>query len=328
MIRAAALGLEGRSRDNGSMLTEPGPRPPFTPRYWFGWLAVALIWLLGKCPQCLGLALSRPLAALLRLAMKRRSQIARRNIQRCFPDMLESQREALLRDSFRSLSRAVFEIAWSWSAPDRRIARMGHVEGMEHVEDAHSRGHGVLIVTAHISCLEIGGRLLAAELKHPVSGIYRPLSSPVLEWYQNRGRLSYGDGMISKRDMRSTIRWLRQGRLVWYAPDQDFGPDQSVFAPFFGIETASLLATHRLAKMTSCAVIPMFPVYDVKNRHYTVHILPALAEFPGEDAVADLSRLNAIMESHIRSAPEQYWWIHRRFKTRPEGEEPFYSDLV
>jgi KDO2-lipid IV(A) lauroyltransferase len=131
--------------------------------------------------------------------------------------------------------------------------------------------------------------------------------------------------MISKREMRGAIRLLRDGGLVWYAPDQDFGRDQSVFAPFFGIQTATLLATHRLAQLTGCAVVPMFPVYDEMTRRYTIHFLPALEFFPGTDAVPDLARVNAIMEVQIRAAPAQYWWIHRRFKTRPDGEAPFYA---
>ena len=131
--------------------------------------------------------------------------------------------------------------------------------------------------------------------------------------------------MISKREMRAAIRLLRNGGLVWYAPDQDFGREQSVFVPFFGIQTATLLATHRLPLMTGCAVVPMFPVYDETTRRYTIRFLPALEWFPGPDAAADLARVNAVMEAHIRSAPQQYWWIHRRFKTRPDGEAGFYS---
>ncbi len=200
---------------------------------------------------------------------------------------------------------------------------MGHVEGLEHIEAARQSGRGVLLVTAHITCLEIGARLLAMHL--PLAAIYRPLRNPVLEWYQNRSRLGYGKAVISKREMRGSIRFLRQGGLIWYAPDQDFGRDQSVFAPFFGIQTATLLATYRLAQLTGCAVVPMFPVYDEPKRHYVVRIQPALTSFPGADARLDLARLNAIMEAQIRSAPEQYWWIHRRFKTRPEGEAAFYD---
>lgn len=281
------------------------------------------MWLLGKMPQRAGLLLSVPLAGMMRHGMKRRRRIAQRNIERCFPQNTRAENEAILKGCFRSLARAIFEIAWSWSASAARMRRMGHVEGMENLQAAAAGGRGVLMVTGHISCLEIGGRILAMAL--PVAGIYRPLKSAVLEWYQNRSRLSYGEAMISKRDMRSAIRRLKKGGMVWYAPDQDFGPGQSVFAPFFGIQTATLLATHRLPALTGCAVVPMFPYYDARRRHYTVRILPALEGFPGPDAAADLARVNAAMETHIRGAPEQYWWIHRRFKSRPDGEAPFYS---
>jgi KDO2-lipid IV(A) lauroyltransferase len=317
------LGLERISKDNSQMLTEAGPRPPLTPKYWPGWLLVCFVWLLGRTPVRLGLMLTVPLGALMHKVMKSRRRIAQRNVQRCFPDASDSEHEAMVRGCFRSLARALFETAWTWTSSERRMRRMGHVEGLEQVEEVLSKGRGVLIVTAHISCLEIGARLLAMELE--VAGIYRPLRSPVLEWYQNRSRLSYGAAMISKREIRSAIRLLRKGGAVWYAPDQDFGREQSVFTPFFGIPTATLLATHRMAKMTGCAVLPMFPVYDEKTRHYTVRILPVIESFPGTDISADLGRINQIMEAHIRTNPEQYWWIHRRFKTRPEGEPPFYQ---
>ncbi len=306
--------------------TDP-PRPRCTLRNLPTWLAVGLLWLLGKTPQWLALALAVPLASLMRMLMKGRRAIARRNIERCFPVMQKSERERLLLDSFRALARAVFEIAWAWSASDERMRRICRSEGLEHVDAARAGGRGVLLVTAHVSCLEIGARLMALSLgrDRPASGIYRPLRNPVLEWYQNRGRRLFAASMISKREMRHAIRLLRNGGLVWYAPDQDFGRELSVFAPLFGIQTATLLATHRLPQITGCAVVPMFPVYDEAARRYTIRFLPALESFPGPDATADLTRVNAIMEQHIRSAPQQYWWIHRRFKTRPDGEEGFYA---
>jgi len=311
------------SKDNKVMLTHSGIRPPFTPIYWSGWLAVAVVWVLGKMPRFICLSATAPLAVLIRRLMTRRRRIAERNIERCFPELSAAERDAVLKGCFRSLARAVFETAWSWSAPARRIRRMGHVEGLAHVEAARRSGRGVLFVTAHLSCMEIGARLLANEL--PLAAIYRPLRNPVLEWYQNRSRLGYGKAVISKRDMRSAIRLLRQGALIWYAPDQDFGPGQSIFAPFFGIQTATLEATRRLAQLTGCAVVPMFPVYDERQRKYVVNIQPALDSFPGQYAGEDLARVNAVMESHIREVPEQYWWIHRRFKSRPQGEGPFYD---
>ena len=302
------------------------PRPPCTLRNLPAWLVVGLLWLLGKAPQWLALALTVPLAALMRTAMRRRCKIARRNIERCFPALTEAEKVSLVRYSFRALARAVFEIAWAWSASDDCMRRMSRVEGLDNLLAARAGGRGVLLITAHLSCLEIGARMMVLGLDPgtPVSGIYRPLRNPVLEWYQNRGR-RYGASMISKRDMRAAIRLLSSGGLVWYAPDQDFGRKQSEFAPFFGIQTATLLATRRLPLMTGCAVVPMFPVYDETARRYAIRFLPALESFPGPDATADLARVNAIMEQQIRSAPQQYWWIHRRFKTRPEGEESFYA---
>jgi KDO2-lipid IV(A) lauroyltransferase len=131
--------------------------------------------------------------------------------------------------------------------------------------------------------------------------------------------------MISKRDMRTAIRYLRGGGVLWYAPDQDFGPKQSEFVPFFGIPAATLAATVRLVELTGCRVIPMFPRYDARSGQYVVTFRPPLDDFPSGDIVKDLARINAMLEEQVRAAPEQYWWIHRRFKTRPDGEPPFYD---
>lgn len=300
-------------------------KPPLTPRYWAGWLGVGLIWLTGKLPQWLCLGLSAPLAWLMQKLMRRRRTIAVRNVERCFPELDAGQRKLIVDDCFRSLARAVFEIAWSWSASRRYILKISNVEGLDNLLEARKQGRGVLLISAHIACLEIGGRAFAQSFPD-AKGMYRPLKSPVLEWYQAQARAKYpAAGMISKRDMRSAIRYLRRGGVMWYAPDQDFGADQSVFVPFFGIQTATLLATYRLIRMTGCAVVPMFPSYDPATRRYTVSLLPPLESIPGDDPRHDLAKLNKIMEDQIRRAPGQYWWVHRRFKTRPEGEPPFYD---
>ena len=254
---------------------------------------------------------------------KRRRHIAQRNLERCFPEWTPEKRDGVLRETFKSTARMLAETCWCWSGPESRYRRMGTIHGIEHLEDAEEQGNGVLLVTGHSTSLEIGGRILATRALY--SAVYRPLKSPVVEWYQTRGRLTYTDGMISKRNARQAVKTLKNGGVLWYAPDQDFGPEQSVFAPFFGIQTATLLATHRLPSMTGCAVVPMYPVYNWSDQRYEVHILPALEDYPSDDPQADLARVNAIFEKQVRKAPEQYWWIHRRFKTRPEGESPFYD---
>lgn len=306
------------------MRAEPIPRPPLTPKYWAGWLGIGLFWLIGKLPQRVCLGLSVPLAWLMKRLMRRRHAIAVRNVERCFPECDAGQQQAIVDDCFRSLARAVFETAWSWSASRRQILKISAVEGLDRLLESRAHGRGVLLITAHISCLEIGARIFMQNFPD-VKGIYRPLRSPVLEWYQLQARAKYSQGMISKRDMRSAIRYLREGGVLWYAPDQDFGADQSVFVPFFGIQTATLLATHRLIRMTGCAVVPMFPSYDPATRRYTVNLLPPIEDLPGDDPVPYLEKLNTLIEEQIRCAPGQYWWVHRRFKTRPEGDLPFYN---
>ncbi|MDX1555362.1 MAG: LpxL/LpxP family Kdo(2)-lipid IV(A) lauroyl/palmitoleoyl acyltransferase [Xanthomonadales bacterium] len=305
------------------MITDAGKRPSLAPRNWGGWMLVGVLWLLGKTPVRLGLWLSRPIGFFLRHLVARRRAVAQRNIERCFPDRSPGEVEALVRENFRALARSLFETAWCWSMSRRRFQKHTRVIGREHLLDAEESGRGVLLVTAHITCLEVGARL-ACEAA-PVVGVYRPFNNPVFEWYQLTRRFRYAQGMISKRDIRSAIRHIRQGGIVWYAPDQDFGPSQSIFVPFFGIPTATLEATHKLVALTDCSVVLMFPRFDAEEGRYVLRIQPPLEDFPSGDAEADLTRLNAEMEAHVRQAPEQYWWIHRRFKTRPPGEAPFYD---
>jgi len=297
--------------------------PPIGPRHWLSWLAVGILWLLGKLPVWLGRLLISPLAPLTYHLMASRRKIAQQNIEACFPELGADEREKILKGGFRRLARMLIETTWCWSGPLPRLAKMSRMEGLENLHDAEELGQGVLLLTFHTTCLELGGYILASAAR--VSGVYRPLKNPVIEWYQNRGRLRLIEKLIIKNDTRGMIRLLRNGGVLWYAPDQDFGHEQSEFAPFFGIQTATLLATLRLPALTGCAVVPMFPRYDQDSGTYILTILPALEDFPTGDNVADLTRVNAIMEEQVRKVPEQYWWIHRRFKTRPPGEPPFYD---
>jgi KDO2-lipid IV(A) lauroyltransferase len=306
-------------------MTNPSPpRPSFAPSHWPGWAAVGLMWLVGKLPWRVGFALSVPLGALVLRLGARRRRIAERNLARCFPEWSDAQRTAMLRRHFRALARMLFETCWAWSAGERRFRRAVRTEGAEHLDAARAGGKGIMLITAHVTCLEMGGRItcISAPETHPV---YRPLRSPVLEWYQNRSREAYSAPAISNRDTRGVLRALRRNEAIWYAPDQDFGPERSVFAPFFGIETATLEATVRLVQLSGCAVVPMYPEFDDRAGTWTLRFDAPLDGFPSGDTRADLARVNWIFEDKIRRLPEQYWWIHRRFKTRPEGEPPFYD---
>jgi KDO2-lipid IV(A) lauroyltransferase len=298
-------------------------RPSFAPRHWGGWLQAGLLWCLGQLPRRLGLLLVRPLGPLMRVALGSRRRIAERNLEACLPELDADTRERILRESFDSLARMVVETAWCWAGRPATLDKLVDLIGFEHLEAARQEGRGLLIVTAHVTCLEMGARALGERWEG--FGLYRPLGSPVMEWYQNRGRSRYAQGMLSKRDLRGAVRLLRRGGALWYAPDQDFGPQESVFAPFFGIQTATLLATHRLPSLTGCQVVVMMPRYERDRDRYVVEVTPPLKDFPTDDPVADLTRINAVLEAQVRKAPDQYWWVHRRFKTRPEGEPDFYG---
>ena len=299
-------------------------RPPVSPRYWLSWLAVGVMWLIGKMPRRIGLWLTAPIGWLAFLLATRRRRIAQRNIERCFPDLSENQHEAMLRAHFRSLARMLFEVCWCWSGSGSRVLGWARHEGLEHFEAALNDERGMMLITCHVTCLEMGGRI-AGSIAPGAMGVYRPLKNPVIEWYQNRSRKRYVAGSISKHETRKTVRFLRDGGALWYAPDQDYGAARSEFVPFFGIQTATLKANVQLAALSGCLVVPMFPVFDEATRTWTTHYDPPLENFPSGDMHEDLARINRIFEEKIRLAPEQYWWIHRRFKTRPPGEPPFYE---
>ena len=307
------------------MVSPISERPSFEPRNWGGWLALGLVWMMGQIPQPAGLALSRPLGWLLLRLMRGRQRVARRNIDRCFPEMTDEQRSQVVRDHFRSLARMLFETAWVWAASEKRLDSWGRAEDAEHANKLNREGEGVQLLTAHSTCLELAGWCAGRSTFNLPWVVYRPLNSPVLEWYSNLRRERFTGGAISKRVFRSMVSLLEEGGMLWYAPDQDFGPERSEFAPFFGIQTATLGALVRLVEKSGCKVVPMFTAFDEKSRKYIARFHPPLEDFPSGDIKADLARINQLMEEHIRVYPAQYWWIHRRFKTRPDGEPPFYD---
>ncbi len=305
-----------------TMAKSESKKPPLGPDTWLSWLAVGLLWLMGRLPPQLGRWLVQPLGPLLYLLMGHRRRIAWRNIEKCFPELDTNVRQDIVRGTFNSLARMLIETAWCWSAPITTVAAMTRVEGLENLQDAEEAGRGVLVLTLHSTCMEMGGFMLGNRTR--AVGIYRSLKNPVFEWYQNRGRGRYSTKLFKKDEIRSAVRELENGGVLWYAPDQDSGHEKSAFAAFFGIQTATQLAIHRLPALTGCAVVPMFPRFDKDSDRYVLTLLPALDNFPTENAVEDLTRINAILEAQVRRVPDQYWWIHKRFKTRPVGEAPFY----
>ncbi len=277
--------------------------------------------LLGRLPLAPARALTRSMAPMMRRLMSRRRKIVERNLTLCFRDSSQAERDSICRAHFRQLAEGLAETAVAWCRPGTLDQRFGEVRGLELVQAAQTSGQGVLMLTAHATCIELGARLVGEAV--PSAGIYRPLRQPVLEAFQNRGRARYGEAMIPRDNVRAMVRHLRGGGVLWYAPDQDFGLARSAFAPFFGVPTATATGLLDLARLGRCRVVPMYPLKQADGR-VIVHFEPAWEDFPSGDREHDLTRFNAFLERYIRLNPPQYWWLHRRFKTAPPGESDRY----
>ncbi len=295
----------------------------FTPRLLLTRLGLGLMWCVAQLPFGLQRMLGQGLGWLLRVSARRRRHITRVNLALCFPERSNAQRETLLRAHFQSLGMAIVETAMCWWTPSRRLQPLLQLTGLEHLQAALQAGRGVILLSAHFTTLEIGGRLLS--LRTPFHVLYRAHKNPVFEAVMKRAREAHFDTAIARDDMRGMLRSLKANMPVWYAPDQDFGREQAVFVPFFGIPAATLTATSRLARISGAAVVPFFPRRLPDGRGYALELLPALTDFPSADERADAARINTLIEAQVRNTPEQYLWAHRRFKTRPEGEADVYA---
>ncbi len=307
------------------MLPE-GPRlspGALQPRWWPTWAVVAILALLGRLPYAARLALGRGLGGALCTLMRRRRRIAESNIALCFPALACRQRRRLLHAHFQELGIAVFETAAAWTLPLRALERLACIGGLEHIEAARHRGRGAIVVSAHLTCINMALQLLSC--RQTGYAIYRPSKNPVLDYVICRGRGRQGARMFSRDEMRTMLRALRSNQPVWFSPDQDHGRGHSEFVRFFGQPAATVTTTARIAARTGAAVLPLLYRRLAGARGYELQVLPPLSDFPGDDHVAATRRLNEIFERQIRLEPAQYLWVHRRFKTRPEGLDPVYE---
>ena len=293
------------------------------PRFWPLWLGLGLLWLIAQLPYTVLLRLGRCLGGVMyRLASSRR-KIAARNLELCFPQMSAAEREALLKENFASTGITFFEMAIAWWWPAERLRRLGSIEGLEHLRQAEADGQGVILMALHFTTLEMGGGLLGLE--QDMYGMYRPHKNPLFDYIQRRGREQRLLGVIGRDDVRGMLKLLRAGGVVWYAPDQDYGAQRSVFVPLFGVPAATVTATSKFARMGRARVIPFTQQRLPGGQGYRLTIHPPLADFPGESEEADCVRVNQWIEQAITACPEQYLWAHRRFKTRPPGEKKLYK---
>jgi KDO2-lipid IV(A) lauroyltransferase len=253
----------------------------------------------------------------------RRRRITETNLSLCFPAPAHAAdaRERLARATFRHLGISVAETLVAWLHPRRPLDHLITFEGFDALRTAAGTGHGVLLIGAHFACMEFIGGPLGRAIDLDV--VYRRNRNPAWQWLQRHGRGQHFRHLIERDDTRAIVRALRNGRVVWYAPDQDYGPRHAVFAPFFGVPAATLTATSRIAALTGAHVFFMSQHRDLTRRRWCVQVSP-VTDYPTGNPDADARRLNAIIETAVRVDPAQYLWLHRRFKTRPTGADRLY----
>ena len=300
----------------------PFPRRLLAPRHWPAWLGIGLVRVLVLLPARWVIALGAVFGAVVSPLLHARRHVIARNLELCFPQLDAAKRETLRREATREMGRMLGEFALGWFASDRKLARLKvELAGLEHLAAAREQGRGVLLVGGHFSHLELCARLVSRQI--PIAGMYRRMDSDVFEYMVLRARLGYADTMFDKDQLRASVKYLKRGGSIWYAPDQDMRGKDSVFAPFFGIPASTITATHHLARLSGAAVLP-FCHRRTPEGGYTLRLGAPLENFPGDDVVADTTRVNAAIEAMVRAAPAQYLWAHKRFKTRPPGMPPVY----
>ena len=290
------------------------------PKFWLVWFGVGFMGVLSMLPLKLQMRLGAALGTLAKKIIKKREKTARRNLDLCFPNMSNEDKSELLHRNFEETGKAIFDTvnAWWWS--DSRIKKHMTIKGQEYIRDTLDSGQGVILFAVHCLPLEMGGRIIG--LCQPGVGVYRPHNNPVMEYLQVKGRLRSNDGLVSKRDLRKMVRCLRDGRLIWYTADQDFGRSSAVFIPFYDVKNAATITGGTtLARLGKAKVIPLFVERNSDDKGYKIEFMPPLDDFPGENELSDAIRGNGIIEDLIDRNRPQYMWLHRRFKTRPQESD-------
>ena len=295
------------------------------PQYWPMWIGLGCLRLLCMLPHRFGLAIGRGFGRIAYLVAGKRRAIVRRNIELCFPDMTTQEHNLLVRNHFAALGMSVIEMGEGRWASDNEIEAMSELENIEYLKAPMRAGKGVILLSAHFTTLELSGRALRIA-EAPFDAVYRRNRSDFITEFLRAGRERSADSTIEKRDIKAMVRRLRSGGTVWYAPDQSYKRKGAEVVPFFGVPTMHTTATSTLARLGRAVVVPFFP-QRMPDGHYVLKLLPPLENFPSDDLVADVMQYVHVLEQHIRQCPEQYFWIHRKFKDLPDGYEDYYADL-
>jgi Kdo2-lipid IVA lauroyltransferase/acyltransferase len=299
------------------------------PSYWPLWFLLALWYVLVLLPYPLLVLMGKGVGRLLLVFGTSRRLIAQRNLELCFPELSVQERKKILVESFETGGIALFEMGMAWWWPDWRLKNLCHLNGLEHIKNLN--GQGALLLGMHFTTIDLCGACFS--MRQPYGGMYRSHDNPLFDYVQWRGRSrkrfvgEEGLVLFPREDLRTMIRLLKRGKPVWYAPDQDYGVQRGVFAPFFGVPAATITATAKLAEMGKARVLPLTHKRLANFKGYEVTVHPPLENYPVGNELEDATRINQVLEKYIRQNPGQYLWAHRRFKSRPEGVADRYPEI-
>jgi Kdo2-lipid IVA lauroyltransferase/acyltransferase len=279
---------------------------------------LACIWLLHFLPLSVQARLGAALGSLLYVVAASRRRVVLLNLQFCFPELGEAERRALARRHFRAFARSVIEHGILWWGSKASVEALVKIEGLEHWRNLD--GKPVILLAPHFVGLDMGGIRLAAEYR--LNSVYSRTKSPVFDNILIHGRTRFGQTTLFARQdgIRGMVKTLKRGEPFYYLPDMDLGMRDSVFAPFFGKPAATITGLSRIAQLAGAVIVPCVTRQLPGGAGYVVRLYPAWTDFPGGDLEADARRMNAFIEERVREMPEQYYWLHKRFKTRPPRE--------
>jgi len=292
------------------------------PKYWLMWVTFGLLRLATLFPYAFHLKLGRLLGRLIHRLAGNKESIVDTNLELCFPKKSIEERNLIKNRTYENYGVSLLELAMCWWWKAERLKQLVEVRGLEHVEKCLKNKQSVILLSGHFTSLEIGGRLLALYL--PFQAMYRTQQNPFFDSLLYSKRKSYLVDVISRKKTRRVLMGIRSLIPTWYAPDQNFARERNVFAPFFGIPTATITASTRLAASGKAAMITFYPERKSDGSGYILWIQPPLDNFPSGDEVVDATAVNAAIEQCVIQNPDQYMWMHPRFKTRPEGEPDIY----
>ena len=277
--------------------------------------------MLALMPYQLGLGFGRLVGITLYHLLPRRRHVTEVNCSLCFPELNTQEREQFVKDVFKNNGIGLVETAWSYWGNKKKLQARTEYKGLELLDEALSHNRGLILLSAHYSHLDLGGMLFSVY-KTPLVAMYRKHNNPIMEDVINKGRSSFSIP-VERKQLREIVRKLKQNLIVWYGPDQDLGRKNSVFVPFFGQTAATVTATTNMVRFNNSPILSMQQRRKDDDSGYIIEIVP-VPGFPSGDEVEDARIMNLAIEAGIRKAPTQYMWVHKRFKTQPDGDQKLY----